>query len=222
MMVAGRLFDAGTKVILWTDPGGFDAYQTESPTFGSRAGGETLADLRRDVDQFVLHFDATGASPKTFSVLVNRGLSCHFLLDTDGTVYQTLDLKERAWHATKANDRSVGIEIANTGTVPAAVGKKEWPIGTINGSPLRQPPFTDAQYRALIHLTAALCRTFPNLPPTVPTDADGRVINHTLTDAQYSGYRGILGHFHVQRNKVDPGPAFDWTRLTTGTATLLR
>ena len=37
------------------------------------------------------------------------------MLDLDGTIYQTLDLKEGAWHATKANGRSVGIEIANIG-----------------------------------------------------------------------------------------------------------
>lgn len=226
MIVAGRPFDAGTRVVLWTEPGGFNAYLREKATFGTRSGGETLAALKRNVDQLVIHFDATGSSPTTFKVLQKRGLSCHFLLDTDGTVYQTLDLKERAWHATKANDRSVGIEIANTGavstTVPAAVGEKDWAIGTLNGSPLRQPPFTEAQYGSLIRLTAALCRIFPNLPPTYPADTEGRVINRTLTDAQFAGYRGLIGHFHVQANKVDPGPAFDWKRVSGGAAALLR
>ena len=222
IVVGGRWFHAGTPVVLWTDPGGFNAYCSEKPTFGTRAGGPVLADLKRDVDQFVIHFDATGSSATTFKVLQKRGLSCHFLLDADGTVYQTLDLKERAWHATKANDRSVGIEIANTGAVPAAVGEKGWAIGTINGSTLRQPPYTEAQYESLIRLTATLCRVFPNLPPTYPTDADGRVVNHTLTDAQFAGYHGLLGHFHVQSNKVDPGPAFDWKRVSSGAAALLR
>ena len=222
IVVDGEVFDAGTRVVLWTDPGGFDAYSSEKPTFGTRAGGPVLADLKRDVDQFVIHFDATGSSATTFKVLQKRGLSCHFLLDADGTVYQTLDLKERAWHATKANDRSVGIEIANTGTVPAAVGESGWAVDTINGSTLRQPPYTEAQYESLIRLTAALCRVFPNLPPTYPTDANGRVVNHTLTDAQFAGYHGLLGHFHVQTNKVDPGPAFDWKRVSGGAAALLR
>ena len=40
------------------------------------------------------------------------------MLDVDGTIYQSLDLKERAWHATKANSRSIGIEIANIGAYP--------------------------------------------------------------------------------------------------------
>ncbi|MFM8469052.1 MAG: N-acetylmuramoyl-L-alanine amidase, partial [Limisphaerales bacterium] len=45
----------------------------------------------------------------------HRCLSVHFMLDLDGTIYQTLDLKERAWHATTSNTRSIGIEIANIG-----------------------------------------------------------------------------------------------------------
>ena len=39
----------------------------------------------------------------------------HFLLDLDGTIYQTLDLKERALHVGASNTRSVGVEIANLG-----------------------------------------------------------------------------------------------------------
>ena len=42
-------------------------------------------------------------------------LSCHFLIDVCGTVYQTLDVVERAWHATSANDSSVGVELAADG-----------------------------------------------------------------------------------------------------------
>ena len=48
-----------------------------------------------------------------------RGLSVHFMLDLDGTIYQTLDVKEQAWHATIANGRSIGIEIANIGAYPS-------------------------------------------------------------------------------------------------------
>src|SRR5262249_15993337 len=66
------------------------------------------------VDQFVLHYDVCGTSKRCFQVLQDeRHLSVHFMLDVDGTIYQTLDLKENARHATKANSRSVGVEIAN-------------------------------------------------------------------------------------------------------------
>src|SRR5205823_2455900 len=81
-----------------------------------RGGGWDLPLLQSVIDQFVYHFDASGTSRQCFKVLHDqRDLSIHFMLDLDGTVYQTLDLKERAWHATTSNSRSIGIEIANIG-----------------------------------------------------------------------------------------------------------
>jgi N-acetyl-anhydromuramyl-L-alanine amidase AmpD len=148
--ICGRLFHAGTPVVLWNDPGGYDAYRIgprfpderaasrrEEEGFGPRYGpvrgglpegirervlstGWNLADLREVVDLFVLHYDVCGTSRQCFKVLQDvRRLSVHFLLDADGTIYQTLDLKERAWHATVANDRSVGVEIAHIGAYPS-------------------------------------------------------------------------------------------------------
>ncbi|MEQ9453544.1 MAG: peptidoglycan recognition family protein [Phycisphaeraceae bacterium] len=81
-----------------------------------RGGGWDLPLLQRTVDQFVIHYDVCGTSQQCFKVLHDmRTLSVHFMLDIDGTIYQTLDLKERAWHAGHANSRSIGIEIANMG-----------------------------------------------------------------------------------------------------------
>src|SRR5207237_6587549 len=81
-----------------------------------RGGGWPLELLQQKVDQFVIHYDVCGTAAQCFFILQDvRDLSVHFMLDVDGTIYQTLDLKERAWHATIANSRSVGIEIANMG-----------------------------------------------------------------------------------------------------------
>jgi N-acetyl-anhydromuramyl-L-alanine amidase AmpD len=151
-MVAGQLVHTGARVVLWTDPGGYDAYRVErrfSPLDKAdwettkselkdlsgparynmrkagltdleiervRGGGWDLPTLQKVVDQFVLHYDVCGTSRQCFKVLHDlRGLSVHFMLDIDGTIYQTLDLKERGWHAGTANTRSVGVEIANMG-----------------------------------------------------------------------------------------------------------
>ena len=74
---------------------------TEEQVERVRGGGWDLPLLQSRVDQFVLHFDAAGTSRQCFKVLHDyRCLSVHFMLDLDGTIYQTLDLKERAWHAT--------------------------------------------------------------------------------------------------------------------------
>jgi len=208
--------------------------------------------LTRVVDQFVVHFDARGTSRRCFEILQDRrGLSVHFMLDLDGTIYQTLDVKEAAWHATIANGRSIGIEIANIGAYPvdapnpldqwyrrdadgrirvvdpespqlASPGaggavlrpvRSELIVGTIQGKALAQHDFTPEQYDALARLTATLCTLFPKIRCDYPRDERGSLVTHTLTDAEYVRYRGILGHYHVQSNKVDPGPAFQWDRL---------
>lgn len=135
IMVAGTPISIGTRVVLFDEPGGYNAYHGPS-YFNHRqdkapAGLQTSpnaspmtmdrADLERVVDRVVLHYDVSGLASRCFHTLQQeRGLSCHFLLDVDGTVYQTLDLRERAWHAGTSNSRSVGIEIANVGAYPKA------------------------------------------------------------------------------------------------------
>jgi len=156
IVVCGELYHTGAPVVLWMDPGGYDAYrgecrfidqqlptksETDSVTrYGSfrrhlpedvaeqvREEGWSLPLLQEWVDLFVIHYDACGTSRRCFQVLQDlRGLSVHFMLDVDGTIYQTLDLKERAWHAGTANDRSVGVEIANIGAYEDMKTLDEW------------------------------------------------------------------------------------------------
>jgi N-acetylmuramoyl-L-alanine amidase len=285
IVVCGQYFHTGTPVVLWNDPGGYDAYRVErrfSPIEESdwknsselvkdletpnrynlrsaglstneierlRGGGWDLPTLQGVVDQFVLHFDVCGTSRQCFNILHDhRGLSVHFMLDLDGTIYQTLDLKERAWHATISNSRSVGIEIANMGaypvhaknpfaewyakepngevriTIPPQYGdggilikdfvghpaRPEPIIGMIQGKELIQYDFTPQQYEALTRLTAALCKALPKIKCDYPRDAAGKLTREKLPDAELETYEGVLGHFHIQTNKVDPGPAFQW------------
>jgi len=99
-----------------------------------RADGWSLPLLQEWVDLFVIHYDVCGTSRHCFRVLQDgRGLSVHFMLDLDGTIYQTLDLKERAWHAGTANDRSVGVEIANMGAYPHMNVLDKWYAQDENG-----------------------------------------------------------------------------------------
>jgi N-acetyl-anhydromuramyl-L-alanine amidase AmpD len=296
IVVAGQFFHTGTPVVLWTDPGGYDAYRverrfapfeksswdatlTEVTNFASpnryglrgasltpeqierfRGGGWDLKSLQGVVDQFVLHYDVCGVSRTCFKVLHDaRCLSVHFMLDVDGTIYQTLDLKERAWHASTANDRSVGVEIAHIGaypvggknpydqwystnalgetilTLPARLGDggirtpnfQGQPArpglirGNIQGSDLEQYDFTPEQYDALVKLTATLCKVFPKLRCDYPQDGDGAVIPRKLDDEALREFQGVLGHYHIQRNKTDPGPAMDWERVVGGARELI-
>src|SRR3954451_3722797 len=77
------------------------------------------------VSMIVLHYtgmpDAQGALDRLTSP--EAGVSCHYLVDEDGTVYRLVDEAKRAWHAGKSrwrgiadvNSASVGIEIVNPG-----------------------------------------------------------------------------------------------------------
>jgi hypothetical protein len=298
IMVCGQLYHTTTKVILWTDPGGYDAYRTDRrfaplnesswkatfaavPDFKSgnpnryrgrlrgltpeevervRGGAWDLPTLQKQVDQFVIHYDVVGTSRGCFRILQDvRGLSVHFMLDNDGTLYQTLDLKESAYHATIANDRSIGIEITNIGayppneasvldtwyhkdadggtrlTIPDKAAKADGPVtsavlrpsrpepvtGLVQGQTLKQYDFTPEQYRALARLTATLCSIFPKLRCDYPRDSAGKLLDHKIPDGEYARYQGILGHFHVQTNKTDPGPAFQWDNFLEETRSLL-
>ena len=227
--------------------------------------GWTLDRLRKHVDLFVIHYDVCGTSRQCFKVLHDRrNLSVHFMLDIDGTIYQTLDLKERAWHAGSANDRSIGIEIANIGAYgpPASiagsqpstalpkeldswyeadggggvriklpstmgdggvrtagfVGRPARPLvmGRVHGRELAQFDLTNEQYAALIKLTATLTRVLPRIRPDCPRDATGKPRWDLLSAEEMTGFSGLIGHYHVTTDKVDPGPAFDWERLIAG------
>ncbi len=214
--------------------------------------GWSLPVLQQVVDQFVLHFDVCGSSKICFKVLNDRNLSVHFMLDLDGTIYQTLDLKERAWHATTSNTRSIGVEIAHIGAykvdatkhpldewyrkddtgamrifLPARFGDPNWRVqnfvprprkpepivGNIQGQNLKMYDFTPQQYSALAKLTATLCKVFPQIKCDYPRGDDGKLLPRRLADGDLIRYQGVLGHYHVQTNKTDPGPALDWDYL---------
>lgn len=308
IMVCGQLFHTRAPVVLWTDPGGYDAYRTERrfvpwevaafkdshvdspnrygirfapaavasakrarPTDGGtkltasqfedvRGGGWPLDLLREKVDQFVYHYDVCTTSRGCFRTLHDdRGLSVHFMLDLDGTIYQTLDLKERAWHATESNNRSIGIEICNIGAytertrarleehyrkddqgrtriviplkpesgvrTPNFVGRpaRERPVfGNVQGEDFWMYDLTPQQYDSLIKLTATVCTVLPRITPDYPRDDRGKLVTRALDDVQWETFHGLLGHYHVQKNKQDPGPAFQWDKVVAGARALMK
>ena len=93
--------------------------------------------------------------------------------------------------------------------------------GVIQGDDLVQYDYTPEQYAALTKLTAALCKIFPKLQCRYPVDADGKLIPHKLPDEELKDYSGMLGHYHIQTNNTDPGPALDWERVIGGARRIL-
>jgi N-acetyl-anhydromuramyl-L-alanine amidase AmpD len=88
--------------------------------------------------------------------------------------------------------------------------------GVVQNTELVQYDLTPQQYAALTKLTAALCKVFPKITCDVPRGADGKMVMKKLGDEELKAYGGVLGHYHIQTNKIDPGPAFDWDRVIGG------
>src|SRR5262249_17799830 len=139
IIVCGRRFDVGQKVVTYEDDPMFSAYtkhRTDQPSMiypfqpAKRMGAmaeryrarrligadRSIERLKQVLRQFVVHHDGCQDSKTCFHVLHNeRGLSVHFLIDNDGTIYQTLDLVDCAFQAAGVNEISIGVELANRG-----------------------------------------------------------------------------------------------------------
>jgi N-acetylmuramoyl-L-alanine amidase len=130
IVVCGKKYDIGTRVVLWNEPGGMSAYDTTTYETSDRKTGEivvvkgkryksrlalggtpNLEKLKKIVLQFALHHSGCYHSHDTYDTLQQRGLSVHLICDDNGTLYQCLDIRERAYHIGTNNAMSIGIEI---------------------------------------------------------------------------------------------------------------
>lgn len=242
--ISGVGFDVDAKVVRWDEgpgynamikacvnpshpcPDGVRAYSPKAKNTGTNRFSLRPA-LRRYGDhppveavqsvvrQFILHHDGCPSAASCFNVLHNeRGLSCHFLLDNDGTIYQTMDLAFMAYHAAGFNPRSIGIEMCNRGDAKRDPNyyrkhgkKRETTTVRIHGHIYQCFRFTPAQIEAMRGLADGLARALPNLPLEYPQDTPGHQAWGEIPNApQFAGY---LGHYHTTRRKWDPGP-FDF------------
>ena len=101
---------------------------------------------------------------------------------------------ERIAHHTRGyNDRSVGIELVNTGRYP------HWLAATHQSM---DEPYADAQLAALVALLQSLQRTLPSLRLI----AGHEDLDTTEVEASDDPNRKV-------RRKRDPGPLFPWPRV---------
>ncbi len=128
----------------------------ESPNHDARPAGVP-------VDILLLHYTGMKTAETAIERLCDPAakVSCHWVVDEDGTILRLVDESRRAWHAgvsswageTDINARSIGIEIVNPGH---EFGYRDFP---------------DAQIEAVI----ALCRTVLARHPIPPR----RVLGHS-------------------------------------------
>ena len=80
-----------------------------------------------DISFVIIHFTETKTFTDALNLLTSkkRKVSCHYLIDKSGDIFNLVDLDKRAWHAGESmwgnyddiNSRSVGIEIVNSGEI---------------------------------------------------------------------------------------------------------
>jgi N-acetylmuramoyl-L-alanine amidase len=89
-----------------------------SPNQGPRPDGGAI-------DILLLHYTGMQTAAAALARLVDAAaqVSCHWLIDEDGTTYALVEESRRAWHAGRSfwagerdiNSRSIGIELVNPG-----------------------------------------------------------------------------------------------------------
>jgi N-acetylmuramoyl-L-alanine amidase len=237
IIVCGKRYAVDHKVVTFEDERGYSGYLTHCSNDISKIhathparglenrvtrwrtrrllyGSTRLSRLRKVVRQIVIHLDGCRDARMCYDVLHNqRGLSVHFIIDNDGTIYQTLDLLHGGFHAGGVNEISVGIELCNRGDAAKSPKyyKEDRPTVTcrVHNVQFLCYDFTPAQYEATFHLCRTLTRVF-DVPTRVPLDAGG---DHLWTKiGNIRAYRGFVGHYHLSTNKWDPGP-FDFQRV---------
>ncbi len=134
-------------------------------------------------------------------IFTDYGVSIHYIIDRDGTVYCYIPESRVAWHAgvgtyaqdekytNKMNSYAIGIELLAMGTKEEMADylKPE----EYDALDSRLLGYTDAQYTALNALVRDICSR-----------------NHIPMDREH-----ILGHQDYSPGKNDPGVLFDWNRL---------
>lgn len=180
----------GKKIDFTPPNGGIRKRGAAKGNYGERTDSPSGAQGPDDISIIVYHFTSMNTADSALNWFEDpaSGVSAHYTVDKDGTLYQSLDEGKRAYHAGSGrsggafipgkesicdgrihvNAVSIGIEIVNMGT----------------------EPYTEAQYQTLQWLTYDILKRRP-------------------------GVKYLTGHEFVDRafGKTDPGPQFQWERM---------
>jgi hypothetical protein len=91
---------------------GDDRYQVATVFWDDKSRAAAAAYLAKK-KIFLLHHDQAYSSLGCYQTLVAKNFSVHFMLDYDGTLYQTVDLAHNTAHGDFVNPIAIGIEINN-------------------------------------------------------------------------------------------------------------
>ena len=167
----------------------------------------------RNPSFFVCHWDVCLSSKMCHRVLKQRGISVHFAIDNDGTIYQFMDMNDVAYHAGGKtwNNKSIGVEIANAyypkhqAWYKKNVGE-ERPIiddAVVHGRKL--DPFTGF-YPQQIEALKALMKAVHNatgIPLKAPLSRSGDTNTGVSKKCADGKFEGFISHYHLKKSKID-------------------
>ena len=196
------------KVVLWDEAGGF---ASKDGCYTNLSGKPD-----RQPTMFVNHWDVCLSSESCANVLNRRGISVHFLIDNDGTIYQMLDTQHKAWHAgisngVGGNPKGIGVEISNAYYLKyqdwyVKNGFGERPVfvnATIHGRKMK--PFTGF-YPVQLNALKALWKAVHiglDIPLQCPLDDQGRLSDTVNSDCVKGKFHGICNHYNFTKGKID-------------------
>ena len=193
------------KFVLWSEKGGLETPPGNYYDYSGRP--------RRNIRYFVNHWDVCLNSKSCQNVLNRRGASVHFLIDNDGTIYQTMDMQHAAWHAgsSRTNRPSIGVEISNAYYPKYQNWYKKHGFGErpliddawVHGEKLE--PFTGfypEQLKALKTLWQAI-HNATGIPYETLTNQFGKTSTKYEQSVAYGKFSGFVSHYHVSKTKID-------------------
>tara|TARA_Y100000593_G_C4303234_1_gene334426 strand:+ start:1084 stop:2031 length:948 start_codon:yes stop_codon:yes gene_type:complete len=196
------------KVVLWDEAEGLKA---NSGCYTNLSGKED-----RKPTMFVNHWDVCLSAESCAKVLNKRGVSVHFLIDNDGTIFQMLDTQHKAWHAgipryEGGNSKGIGVEISNAYYTKYQSwyernGFGERPIqehGWVHGRKLK--PFLDfypIQLQALKALWKA-CHAGVGIPLEYPKNSLDQMETSVHKECERGTFHGICNHYNFVKTKID-------------------
>ena len=193
------------KFVLWSEKGGLETPPGNYYDYSGRP--------RRNIRYFVNHWDVCLNSKSCQNVLNRRGASVHFLIDNDGTIYQTMDMQHAAWHAgsSRTNRPSIGVEISNAYYPKYQNWYKKHGFGQrpliddawVHGEKLE--PFTGfypEQLKALKTLWQAI-HNATGIPYETLTNQFGKTSTKYEQSVAYGKFSGFVSHYHVSKTKID-------------------
>jgi N-acetyl-anhydromuramyl-L-alanine amidase AmpD len=165
----------------------------------------------RNPNMIVTHWDVCTSAEKCKRVLEARGISTHFCIDNDGTIYQYLDTNDVGWHAGKVNNYSIGIDFSNAyyvryNSLYELKGFKPRPVlenSRVHGVKLKPHlGYYPVQIEAYKRLIKTISRHY-NIPLVVPTTDDEKLMTGVCNSAASGKFKGIVCHYHLTRKKID-------------------